>query len=225
MEKSGDKRSALLVLRPFIQNKIAGTGIYKEYVKLLTQEGKTNEVRLILKSADREVQNACAEYICETPVSNPAPGTYTTTQTLKLEGNCQKIYYTLDGSTPTRKSKVYTEPIILREGTTELKAFGVNDKNIESDVISRKYVIVLNAPKAPKVTPKSGDYNKKTEIKITVPDGCKAYYAFDSEPDLNSTVYEQPISMPVGYHRLNVILVAANGKTSKMTAMDYYLQY
>lgn len=73
MEKSGDKRSALLVLRPFIQNKIAGTGIYKEYVKLLTQEGKTNEVRLILKSADREVQNACAEYICETPVSNPAP--------------------------------------------------------------------------------------------------------------------------------------------------------
>ena len=225
MEKSGDKRSALLVLRPFIQNKTAGTGIYKEYVKLLTQEGKTNEVRLILKSADREVQNACAEYICETPVSNPAPGTYTTTHTLKLEGNCQKIYYTLDGSTPTRKSKVYTEPIILREGTTKLKAFGVNDKNIESDVISRKYVIVLNAPKAPKVTPKSGDYNKKTEIKITVPDGCKAYYAFDSEPDLNSTVYEQPISMPVGYHRLNVILVAANGKTSKMTAMEYYLQY
>ena len=177
MEKSGDAQSALLVLRPFIQNKTAGTG------------------------------------------------TYTTTQTLKLEGNCQKIYYTLDGSTPTRKSKVYTEPIILREGTTELKAFGVNDKNIESDVISRKYVIVLNAPKAPKVTPKSGNYNKKTEIKITVPDGCKAYYAFDSEPDLNSTVYEQPISMPVGYHRLNVILVAANGKTSKMTAMEYYLQY
>lgn len=46
---------------------------YIKYVKLLTQEGKTNEVRLILKSADREVQNACAEYICETPVSNPAP--------------------------------------------------------------------------------------------------------------------------------------------------------
>lgn len=225
MEKSGDTQSALLVLRPFIQNKTTGAGIYKEYVKLLTQEGKINEVRLILKSADRDVQNACAEYICETPVSNLAPGTYTTTQTLELKGNCQKIYYTLDGSTPTRKSKVYTEPIILREGTTEIKAFGVNDKNVESDVISRKYVIVLNAPKAPKVTPKSGDYNKKTEIKITVPDGCKAYYAFDSAPDLNSTVYEQPISMPVGYHKLNVILVAANGKTSKMTTMEYYLQY
>ena len=73
MEKSGDTQSALLVLRPFIQNKTTGAGIYKEYVKLLTQEGKINEVRLILKSADRDVQNACAEYICETPVSNLAP--------------------------------------------------------------------------------------------------------------------------------------------------------
>ena len=98
-------------------------------------------------------------------------------------------------------------------------------KNIESDVISRSMWLVLNAPKAPKVTPKSGDYNKKQRLRSLFRMGCKAYYAFDSEPDLNSTVYEQPISMPVGYHRLNVILVAANGKTSKMTAMEYYLQY
>ncbi|WP_370793346.1 hypothetical protein [Blautia sp.] len=37
-----------------------------------------------------------AEYICETPVSNPAPGTYTATvQTLELRaGHCQRIYYT-----------------------------------------------------------------------------------------------------------------------------------
>ena len=66
-----------------------------------------------------------------------------------------------------------------------------------------------------KTDERKSETNGETEIKITVPDGCKAYYAFDSAPDLNSTVYEQPISMPVGYHKLNVILVAANGKTSK----------
>ena len=225
MEKSGDIRSAFLILRPFVQNKTAGAEIYREYVKLLTQAGKTEEVRNVLESADIEIQNACAEYICETPVSNLESGTYTVAQTLELKGNCSKIYYTVDGTTPDRDSMVYTGPVILGEGTTEIKAFGVNDKGIESDVISRKYVIVLSTPKAPRVTPKSGDYNKQTEIKITVPDGCKAYYAFDSEPDLNSTVYEQPISMPAGYHKLNVILVAANGKTSKMTTMEYYLQY
>ena len=225
MEKSGDIKSAILILRPFIQNKTAGPTIYKEYVKLLTKQGKTEEVRRVLKSAGKEVRKVCAEYICEPPVSDLAPGTYTLTQTLELKGNCSKIYYTVDGSTPTRESKIYTGPVMLGEGTTEIKAFGVNDKNIESDIITRKYVIVLNTPDPPEVTPKSGDYNKKTEIRITVPDGCKAYYTFDSEPDFNSMVYERPISMPVGYHKLNVILVAANGKTSKVTSMEYYLQY
>lgn len=225
MEKLGDTKSAVLILRPFIQNKTAGAATYKEFVELLTNEGDTEEVRTILKDASKEIQDACRDYICEAPVSNPAPGTYTSVQALELKADCSRIYYTLDGSVPTMESTLYTGPITLGEGTTEVKAFGVNDKNIESDIITRKYIIVLKTPDAPEVTPESGDYDKKTEIKVTVPDGCKAYYAFDSEPDINSTLYEQPISMPVGYHRLNVILVAANGKVSKVTTMEYYLQY
>lgn len=225
MEKLGDTKSAILILRPFIQNETAGVQTYKEYVKLLAEEDRTGEVRQLLKRSSQKVQEACREYICSAPVSNLAPGTYTSVQTLELRADYSQIYYTLDGSVPTKDSKRYSEPIILNEGTTELKAIGVNDKNIESDVITRKYVIVLKTPDAPEVTPESGDYNKKTEIKVTVPDGCKAYYAFDSQPDLGSTLYEQPISMPVGYHRLNVMLVAANGKISKVTTMEYYLQY
>lgn len=225
MDKLGDTKSAILVLRPFIQNETAGAQTYKEFVELLTEEGRTGEVRELLKRCSQKVQETCRDYICSAPVSNLAPGTYTSVQTLELRADYSQIYYTLDGSVPTKESKRYSEPIILNEGTTEVKAIGVNDKNIESDVITRKYVIVLKTPDAPEVTPESGDYDKKTEIRITVPDGCKAYYAFDSQPDLNSTLYEQPISMPVGYHRLNVILVAANGKTSKVTTMEYYLQY
>lgn len=225
MEKLGDTESAVLVLRPLIQNKTASAAVYKEYVKLLTDQGNTEEVRNLLKHSSREIQDVCRDYICEAPVSNPAPGTYTSVQTLELKGDCQEIYYTLDGSIPTRRSTLYTGPVTLGEGTTEVKAFGVNDKNIESDMITRKYIIVLKTPDAPEVIPESGDYDKKTEIRITVPDGCKAYYAFDSQPDISSTVYEQPISMPVGYHVLNVVLVAANGKMSKVTSRGYYLQY
>ena len=225
MEKLGDAESAVLILRALIQNKTAGTPVYKECVRLLTGEGNTEEVRNLLKHSSKEIQEACRDYICETPVSNPAPGTYTSVQTLELKADCSEIYYTLDGSVPTRKSTLYTGPITLGEGTTEVKAFGVNDKNIESDVITRKYIIVLKTPDAPEVKPESGDYDKKTEIRITVSDGCKAYYAFDSQPDINSTVYEQPISMPEGYHRFYVILVAANGKISKTTMREYYLQY
>ena len=225
MEKLGDRDSAVLILRPFIQNKTAGVNVYKEFVELLTDQGNTEEVRVLLKHASREVQNACKDYICAEPVSNPAPGTYTSVQKLELKADYSQIYYTLDGSIPTRESTLYTGPVTLSEGTTVVKAIGVNDKNIESDVIIRKYIIVLKTPDAPKVTPDAGDYDRKTEIKVTVPDGCKAYYAFDSQPDINSTLYEQPISMPVGYHVFNVFLVAANGKKSKVTSVGYYLQY
>lgn len=50
------------------------------------------------------------------------------------------IYYTLDGSTPTRKSNVYSEPILLNENTV-LKAFAVRDDCIDSEVLTREYKI------------------------------------------------------------------------------------
>ena len=113
MEKLGDAESAVLILRALIQNKTAGTPVYKECVRLLTDEGNTEEVRNLLKHSSKEIQEACRDYICETPVSNPAPGTYTSVQTLELKADCSEIYYTLDGSVPTRKSTLYTGPITL----------------------------------------------------------------------------------------------------------------
>lgn len=50
------------------------------------------------------------------------------------------IYYTLDGSAPTRKSNVYSEPIRLNENTV-LKAFAVRDDCIDSEVLTREYNI------------------------------------------------------------------------------------
>lgn len=225
MEAQGDTRSAILMLRPMIKNQTAGISVYQELVKLLEQEGKLNEIRQLLKGSSQEIRDACSEYVCDPPVTSLPPGTYTSVQTVELKADYDTIYYTLDGSVPDQNSQKYKDPVILPEGTTELRAFGVNAKGIESELITRKYVIVLKTPDAPKVSPKSGDYDKKTKIKITVPDGCKAYYAFDSEPDINSTQYEQPISMPQGYHRFYAILVAANGKISKVTMKEYYLQY
>lgn len=225
MDAQGDLSSAILILRPMLKNKTAGIEVYQELVMLLTKDGQTQEVKQILEQSSLKVQSACKDYICETPVTNLTSGTYTLSETVELTADCDKIYYTLDGSDPDRNSSVYTGPIVLQEGTTVLKAFGVNEKGIESDLIERKYVIVLRTPDAPKVVPESGDYDKKTKIKVTVPDGCKAYYAFDSQPDVNSTLYEQPISMPQGYHQLHVILVAANGKISDVTTREYYLQY
>lgn len=51
-----------------------------------------------------------------------------------------QIYYTLDGSTPTNKSIIYKEPITINKDTI-IKAITYKDGYIESDVVSRTYLI------------------------------------------------------------------------------------
>lgn len=50
------------------------------------------------------------------------------------------IYYTLDGSTPNKKSTKYAAPIRL-ENSAVLKAFAVKEDCIDSDVLSIEYII------------------------------------------------------------------------------------
>ena len=225
MEQEGDIKSAILILKPFVKKDTAEVDVCKKLVELLAREGESEEIRKILKGSSQEIQEACSEYVCEAPVTSLAPGVYTSVRTVQLKADYEEIYYTLDGSIPDENSTRYTEPIVLNEGSTELKAFGKNSRGVTSEIISRKYVVVLNVPNAPEVTPESGDYYKKTKIKIEIPEGCRAYYAFDVLPDVDSTEYRQPVSMPEGEHTLYAILVAANGKVSKVTSREYYLEY
>lgn len=174
---------------------------------------------------DQKILEACRDYVCENPVTSLPPGTYTTVQTVELSADYDRIYYTLDGSMPNQNSEKYTGPIVLSEGTTVLQAFGINDKNIPSDIVTRKYVIVLKSPDAPEISPEEGIYTKHTKIEMVVPDGCRGYYAFDEVPTVQSTEYLRPISMPQGDHTFYAILVAANGKISEVSSANYYLEY
>lgn len=50
------------------------------------------------------------------------------------------IYYTLNGTTPTTSSSVYKDPIVINNNTV-IKCFMVKDGYIESDVVSRTYIV------------------------------------------------------------------------------------
>lgn len=80
-------------------------------------------------------------------IKTPSPsasldsGTYNCAQTVKL--SCEKgctIYYTTDGSKPTKKSAKYTKPITISK-TTTLRFMAVKSGCAKSSVIMRKYVI------------------------------------------------------------------------------------
>ncbi|WP_348641342.1 chitobiase/beta-hexosaminidase C-terminal domain-containing protein [Granulicella aggregans] len=81
------------------------------------------------------------------PSFSVAAGTYTAAQTVALTSTTPNatIYYTLDGSTPTTSSSVYTAPIMVNTSET-IKAFAAAINSSPSAVVSASYVLNLPAP-------------------------------------------------------------------------------
>ncbi|HBD94505.1 MAG: hypothetical protein A2015_02155 [Spirochaetes bacterium GWF1_31_7] len=85
------------------------------------------------------------EIIVTPPSISPVSGTYKTTDfpgvTITTKHTGASTYYTMDGSTPSETSTVYTAPIQLEEGTTVIRTVSyVNDSPL-SDVVHETYII------------------------------------------------------------------------------------
>ena len=95
------------------------------------------------------------------PVITPANGTYTEAQTVTImaeEGTI--VYYTTDGSEPTKASAVYSEPFTVSE-TTTVKAIAVKEGLYNnSEVVTAEYVIEVP------VTAMLGDVNDDGKLSI-----------------------------------------------------------
>jgi hypothetical protein len=97
-------------------------------------------------SNDQKVdgKNATAIDPVEKVVSNPVfsilPGEYITDQRVELSSKemGSQIYYTLDGSDPTRTSSIYTGPILLSESAT-IRMFAAKDGLLDSEIVSGSY--------------------------------------------------------------------------------------
>jgi len=77
------------------------------------------------------------------PVASPTPGQYSSPQSITLTSATAGavIYYTLDGSTPTTSSTVYSAPITAGFGTTTLKAMAIAPGALQSPVTTAPYVV------------------------------------------------------------------------------------
>ena len=126
--------------------------------------------------------------------------------TIVCEG-AMNIYYTTDGNDPTGSyGELYSEPILLKDGTTFVAAVCKSKSGIFGQVTKQKYLISYSAPDAPLVTPDSGSYSMGNVISISTTPGTDIYYTWDNtDPTVNSSHYTEPIPMIEGNHVLSVI--------------------
>lgn len=218
-----DDSSAEQILRSVIGTDPGNLKAYGNLISIYEAEGKTDTIKNLMDSCkDDGVLSEYAAYICDSPVFSPAEGSYKTKIKISInaQDNC-RIFYTTDGSDPTESSMAYTGEITASEGRNEIRAIAVNEKGIKSNVSYHIYTVVLARPDSPAITPVSGEYTAGTKITVTVPSGCKAYYAFDSTPTITGKSYSGPVEMPSGTHIFSVILQDENGKISVPASETY----
>ncbi|SFR24700.1 Chitobiase/beta-hexosaminidase C-terminal domain-containing protein [Lentzea waywayandensis] len=133
-----------------------------------------------------------------TPTFSPPGGTYATAQTVTISTATSgaTIRYTIDGSTPTSSSTLYSGPISVPSNRT-INAIGIKSGQANSSVGSASYVI--GTPVAtPTFSPPGGAYATAQTVTIsTATSGSTIRYTVDgSTPTASSPVYSGPISVP-----------------------------
>jgi len=139
--------------------------------------------------------------VVATPTANPIAGTYSSSLSITLSTitTGAYIYYTVDGSEPTKLSTLYNSQINISTSTTiKAKAFksGIED----SGVLVANYILEspYNAVATPTANPVAGTYSSTQSVVLsTSTSGASIYYTTNGDtPTTNSQFYNgAPISI------------------------------
>lgn len=117
--------------------------LYLMRIKIYSTAGRLNEAANYISSLDDQYIKKKLE------LARPSDLVYTPTQgsydkTLKMtitvrEG--ETVYYTTDGSYPTKFSNIYVDPINITGGTTRITAVAVNAEGLVSPMLTVSYTV------------------------------------------------------------------------------------
>lgn len=158
-----------------------------------------------------------------TPTFSVTAGTYTSAQTVALadETSGAKIYYTIDGTTPTTSSTAYSAAISVAT-TTTIKAIATASGYTTSAVASATYTINIPTVATPTFTPAAGTYTTVQSVSIAdTTSGAKIYYTTDgTTPTASSTLYASAISISATT-TVKAIATASGDTTSAVASATY----
>lgn len=153
-------------------------------------------------------------------LANKTPGKYSKAMKVELsQADGFDIYYTTDGSKPTKDSTKYTSAITV-DKTTTIKAVAYNgDKAGNVMVFEYKY------PTAPaKVTASTAEtkFTSSQTIELISDVDANIYYTTDgSTPTVDSTAYNGPININSS---MTIKAIAyRDGKASEVTTLNYVI--
>jgi hypothetical protein len=161
------------------------------------------------------------------PAFSPGSGTYAGALSVTITDATSgaTIYYTVNGTTPTTASTMYTGPVTV-SATETLRAIAVANGLNNSAVASATYTInsgTGGGPTAtPTFTPAAGTYTASQSVTIAdATAGATIYYTTNgTAPTTASTVYTGPISVAAS-ETVEAIAVAAGQTASPVATVAY----
>jgi hypothetical protein len=156
------------------------------------------------------------------PAFSPVAGTYTTAQTVALSSTTAgaKIYYTLDGTTPTTASALYANAIPVYASKT-ISAIAVAAGDTNSSVAKAAYVIQTPAA-APTFLPAQGKYIGTQPVALSsATTGASIYYTLNgTTPTTASAKYAGPLAVSSS-STIEAIAVAGGFTNSAVATAAY----
>jgi hypothetical protein len=156
------------------------------------------------------------------PAFSPVAGTYTSSQSVTLSSTTKgaKIYYTLNGTTPTTGSSLYSSAIGISASAT-ISAITVASGYTTSSVSKSAYLIETAAV-APTFSPAAGTYTVAQNVKLstTTPKATIYYTVNGTTPTTSSAKYTAPIAVSTGT-TIKALTVATGYSNSSVASATY----
>jgi hypothetical protein len=157
------------------------------------------------------------------PTFNPAGGAYGNALTVTLSNNSfgSTIYYTIDSTTPTTNSPVYSEPLMVSSSTT-IKAFAGGTGYVPSAIASATFTINTPVAATPTFNPTGGAFSAPQPVSIaSATTGAAIYFTTNgSVPSTSSTLYTGPITVS-STETIQAVAVASGYTNSAVGSATY----